>query len=201
MPSRALAPRLATSAPMANEGSAPASINAQVSIAVVVVLPWVPATPIVRRPTMTDRSPAERGHSRRPRRCASTISALSSRTAVDAMTVSTSARWSASWPTWQVMPSDRRAASTAESLASLPLTVMPCCDHQSGDRREAGAADADEEDAAELVGCRDLASGMSIFTGPPGGSSPRDAGRRHAGRCPRRPSTSPPAARDGRPAV
>ena len=106
---------------------APAASRAHVSIAVVVVLPCVPATAIVRRPAMTERSPAERGHSRSPRRSASTISGLSSRTAVDAMTVSIPSRWEASCPTWQVMPSARSAWTTADALASLPLTVTPCC--------------------------------------------------------------------------
>jgi hypothetical protein len=86
-----LVPSPATSAPIANDGSAPAAARAQVSIAVVVVLPCVPATATVSRPSITERSPADRGQTRSPRRCASTISGLSSRTAVDAMTVSTPA--------------------------------------------------------------------------------------------------------------
>ena len=49
---------------------------------VVVVLPCVPATASTREPAITAASPAERGRIRRPRRCASSTSGLSSRAAV-----------------------------------------------------------------------------------------------------------------------
>ena len=92
---------------------------------VVVVLPWVPATAIARRPTITDATAADRGSTTRPWRRASATSGLSSRTATETTRVSTSLMLAASWPRATRAPSARSAASAGESMASLPLTGMP----------------------------------------------------------------------------
>ena len=52
-------------------------------IEVVVVLPWVPATAIVRRPVIAAASASERCSTRSPRRRASTISRWSCGIAVE----------------------------------------------------------------------------------------------------------------------
>ncbi|PSK63108.1 hypothetical protein B0E53_04957 [Micromonospora sp. MH33] len=62
------------SPPITKDGSVPACWSTMVTIEVVVVLPWVPATATVRRPVIAAARASERCSTRRPRRRASTIS-------------------------------------------------------------------------------------------------------------------------------
>ena len=95
MPSWAFEPDSFRLPPIAYDGSAAQCCSATVSIEVVVVLPCVPATASVRRPTITEASAAARGRIGIPAARAATTSGLVSRIAVDTTTVSASATCSA----------------------------------------------------------------------------------------------------------
>ena len=88
-------PAAASSPPIANDGSAPASWSATVSIEVVVVLPFAPAIAMLRPAGVEAASAArawERCRTRRPAARAAASSTLSSRTAEEMTTVSAPSR-------------------------------------------------------------------------------------------------------------
>ena len=85
--------------PITYDGSNPHSVSTWEIIAVVVVLPWVPATAIPRRPSISEPSAALRCSTVSPRSRASASSGLSSRIADDATTVRASPSCSARCPT------------------------------------------------------------------------------------------------------
>ena len=68
---------------MTNDGSSPQCCRIEVTIEVVVVLPWVPATAIVRRPVIAAASASDRCSTRSPRARASTSSRWSAGIAVE----------------------------------------------------------------------------------------------------------------------
>ena len=72
---------------MANDGSSPQCCSATVSIDVVEVLPWVPATAATRRPTVSAASAWARCTTSSPRSRAAASSGLVSRIAVETTTV------------------------------------------------------------------------------------------------------------------
>ena len=84
-------PRSETRPPTMKDGSRPPSCSTRASMADVVVLPWVPATARVRRWAAMAASRTVRRTTGMPRRRASTTSGLSSGTAVEMATSSTSA--------------------------------------------------------------------------------------------------------------
>ena len=143
---------------MAYDGSAPAACSATVSSEVVVVLPWVPATATHAWP----------GHHRRPGRPSG--AAPAARGAGPRRTrgcprgrrwrrpaVSAPATWAASWPRWHGGAELAQCLrGSASPWPSLPLTGDAAGEHDPGDAGQAGAADADEVDAAELVGREQL---------------------------------------------
>ncbi len=93
---------------------------------VVVVLPWVPATAIGRRPSISAARASERCTTGMPSSAARSSSGLSSRIAEETTTqLASSARWPAAWPMCTVAPYARRASAVGESLASLPTTLAP----------------------------------------------------------------------------
>ena len=112
---------------MAKDGSAPQCCSATVSSEVVVVLPWVPATAtttaalhhrLERRRARQQPQPAPLAP--RPPR------GWSSRTAVETTTVSASPRLAGVVARRSTRaPRARSASSVRDSLASLPVTVMP----------------------------------------------------------------------------
>ena len=116
------------------------------------VLPCVPG----------DRDRPAAGHHRRPARRPGAAPAAraraprpapgwSSRIAVETTTVSASPTCAAAWPDVDVVaPSSRSSASSSESFASLPDTGDAALQHDAGDARHAGTADADEVHPAQL---------------------------------------------------
>ena len=119
-------PTSATSPPMTNPGASPASARISISIELVVVLPWVPATPIDRAWAQIDASmPARRSTGppdacgpRRPRCCVGGI-------AVENVTVSTPWTTSRSWPDVQPAPGGPQPVEHGSSRRSLPDTSWP----------------------------------------------------------------------------
>ena len=77
---------------MANDGSSPQCCSATVSIDVVEVLPWVPATAATRRPTVSAASAWARCTTGSPRSRAAASSGLVSRIAVETTTVASDGR-------------------------------------------------------------------------------------------------------------
>ena len=130
-PSRALVPRAAMRAPTAKDGSAPAASSITAIIELVVVLPWVPATAIVRWTPMAAARASERCRTRSPRARAAASSGLDSRMAVEITTVSACSMFSAAWGTKTRAPFSRSASSTGPSLASEPDTLSPCSSSSS----------------------------------------------------------------------
>ncbi|CAM5373790.1 hypothetical protein STENM36S_00835 [Streptomyces tendae] len=93
---------------------------------VVVVLPWVPATAIGRRPFIRAARASERCTTGMPSSAARASSGLSSRIAEETTTqLASSARCSAACPMCTVAPRARSASAVADSLASLPATAAP----------------------------------------------------------------------------
>ena len=90
-PSAAFVPSWAISAPAAYEGSAPAASSPTTSIAVVVVLPFAPATATRRPSAMREARAWARWRTGSPAARAAASSTLSSRIAEEMTTVSTSA--------------------------------------------------------------------------------------------------------------
>ena len=76
LPWWALVPASPSSPPTAKDGSRPQCCRATISIDVVVVLPWVPVTISVVRPSISLASTAGRRTTGMPRRRASTSSGL-----------------------------------------------------------------------------------------------------------------------------
>ena len=135
---------------MTKDGSAPQCCSATVSIEVVVVLPWVPAT----------ATAAAAGHQRRQRLCAAQHPQPAARAPRPARGCpsgwrstrrrsSASPSVAASCPTWTRAPSARSAASRRESLASLPDTRTPRASRIRAMPDMPAPADADEVDRAE----------------------------------------------------
>ena len=93
---------------MKKAGSAPIARSAQTTIAVVVVLPWVPATAISRFSAQSSASSSPRWITAAPRSRASASSGLSSPIAVETTTSAPSGRLAASWPTRGSSPARRR---------------------------------------------------------------------------------------------
>ncbi len=100
-------PRPGASPPMKKAGSAPSPRSAQASIAVVVVLPCVPATAISRFSPHSSASSSPRRRRSWPRSRASASSGLSAPIAVETITSAPSGRLSASWPTTGASPAAR----------------------------------------------------------------------------------------------
>ena len=118
---------------------------------VVVVLPCVPATamPCFRR--ISSASISARGTTGMPRSRAATTSGLSAATAVDTTTASAPATFAAAWPIAIATPSRaRRARDRALGEVGAGHLVALRREHL-GDAAHAGAADADEVDALDLV--------------------------------------------------
>ena len=157
---------------MANDGSTPQAWTATVSIEVVDVLPWVPATATLRRPAITAASATARGSTRSPRSRAAASSGLSARMAVETTTVSASPRWAGSWPTSTRAPSARSASRVGVSRRSLPETADAAGQQDPRDAAHAGAADADEVHRAQLGERRHR-------LGPGGDVRRRSSARRH----------------------
>ena len=101
------APSPGTSPPTKKAGSAPIARSAQTSIAVVVVLPWVPAIAISRFSAQSSASSSPRWIGSTPRSRASASSGLSSPIAVETTTSAPSGRLAASWPTAGSSPAAR----------------------------------------------------------------------------------------------
>ncbi|SIN10602.1 Uncharacterised protein [Mycobacteroides abscessus subsp. abscessus] len=118
-------------APTAKDGSAPAASSITAIIELVVVLPWVPATAIVRWTPMAAARASERCRTRSPRARAAASSGLDSRMAVEITTVSACSMFSAAWGTKTRAPFSRSASSTGPSLASEPDTLSPCSSSSS----------------------------------------------------------------------
>ena len=104
-PTRELAPSMGSLPPMMALGSSPPSMSTSVSMAVVVVLPWVPETATgrlnfsVSMPSITERSRVGMPFSR-----AATSSGLSALQAAVYTTHSASPMFSALWPMATGMP-------------------------------------------------------------------------------------------------
>ena len=104
----------------------PPACSTRASMADVVVFPWVPATARDFRWAAMAASRAVRRTTATPRRRASATSGLSSGTAVEMATSSTSSGTLAgSWPTVTVMPIPRNRSSTTESRRSCPRRDGP----------------------------------------------------------------------------
>ena len=86
LPLCALVPAVLIVPPIANDGSSPADCNATVSIAVVVVLPCVPATAIEVKPDISQASAWARAVTCMPRSLAATNSGLFSKIAEETIT-------------------------------------------------------------------------------------------------------------------
>ena len=98
LPRWALVPELFIIPPIAKEGSRPALWSATVSIAVVVVFPWVPATATDLFPCITSASASARGIISAPRSFAANNSGLSDEIAEET-TITSAPTWFASlWP-------------------------------------------------------------------------------------------------------
>ncbi len=169
-------PSCETSAPQANDGSAPASTRATTSIAVVVVLPLAPATATPRAPASRAARAWERCSTGRPAARAATSSGLSSRTAEETTTVSTPSRWAASWPT------HTRGAGGAQRLEHGPVGRVgaadrhPAGEQQPGDGGHPRPADGDEVDGAEAVPRRDGRGEVEAGVRDHGSAPPRRTG-------------------------
>ena len=118
---------------------------------VVVVLPWVPATAIALRPSMTEASAAARCSTRSPRCRASTSSGLSGRIAVDTTSVSAPARLEAACPTVTRAPSAASSSSCARRRGVAAGHADAPGQHDPGDPGHARPADAGEVHPAELA--------------------------------------------------
>ena len=95
------------------------------SIDVVVVLPWVPATPIERAWAQIAASIPARRSVGMPRSRAARSSMFVSGIAVEDVTASHPSTRSASWPTRTSTPAARTRSSTGWSRTSLPDTAWP----------------------------------------------------------------------------
>ncbi len=91
----------------------------------VVVLPWVPATAMVRQDRVISARVSARRSTGRPRRSASTSSGLVAGMAVEWVTASTSPTLAASWPTVTVTPRSLSRSTMGESFRSEPVTWWP----------------------------------------------------------------------------
>ena len=125
LPSPAPSPVSVRIPPITYPGSAPLCRRIVVIMLVVVVLPWVPATAMPRRPSITLARAAARCSIRRPRRRASASSGLSARIAVDTTSVSAPSMFSAACPTCTSAPWPANAVSRSLAAASLPETFTP----------------------------------------------------------------------------
>lgn len=111
---------------MAYEGARLSEERATASIDVVVVLPWVPATAMARRPFIREARASERWTTGMASSFARSSSGLSARMALETTTQdASSARCGAACPMCTVAPSARRDSAVADSLASLPATFAP----------------------------------------------------------------------------
>ncbi len=118
-------PAAGSSPPRKKVGSAPVSRSAWIAIAVVVVLPWVPATARSLPRSASSASSSPRWRTRCPRSRARASSGLSSPIAVETMTSASSGTRAASWPIAGSIPSARRRSMYEDSARSDPVTSAP----------------------------------------------------------------------------
>ena len=114
-----------TSPPMMNDGLRPASTSARASIELVVVLPCVPATAMVRRLEAMAGRISPRLTTGTPRSSAARTSGLLSRMADEMATRAASPMLAGSWPMATGTPSARSLATTGPSRRSDPVTWWP----------------------------------------------------------------------------
>src|SRR5690606_34774510 len=126
-PSLALPPNSRSSPPTAMVGSRPARSSTKAIMAVVVVLPWVPATAMPNRPLKSRARSSPREMMGMPRSRAATTSGLTAGTALETTTVSgaSCSTWAARWPMWMRAPKARKRSVAADSDRSEPDTATP----------------------------------------------------------------------------
>ncbi len=149
LPRRAPVPETRRRPPTITVGSSPASVRMVPTSDVVVVLPWVPATamPYLRR--ISSASISARRMTVMPRARAAPISGLSSWIADERTTRSAPTTCSGEWPIAhgdaERLEMARRLARRLVRAGDLEVVV----EQHLGDAAHAGAADADEVDAAQ----------------------------------------------------
>jgi len=124
-PARAFEPVSTRTPPTATVGSRPAVSKIVASIAVVVVLPCVPATATSLWPFASSASIAPRVITLSLRSIAATNSGLSCAIADETTTVVAPPTFSARWPSATRTPSDSSCATSGVRATSEPLTLAP----------------------------------------------------------------------------
>ena len=125
LPLCAFIPAVLIVPPIAKDGSRPADCKATVNIAVVVVLPCVPATATDVDSDISHANATARAAIGKPFFLASTNSGLLSVIADETITNWASARFSNAWPTWIFAPNAFNAVSIGDSFLSDPETENP----------------------------------------------------------------------------
>ena len=123
LPCLALPPSAVSSPPITQVGSMPPATKMLAIRPAVVVLPWLPATAMPKRPRISAASSAPLGSTGTPSSRALASSTLSASMAVEATTSSASCTAAAWWPWRTTAPSVARRRTTALSATSEPLTA------------------------------------------------------------------------------
>ena len=110
---------------MMNDGRSPASTSTRASMELVVVLPWVPATAMVRLTEAMAGRIWLRVATGTPAARAARTSGLAAEMAEEMATTSASARLAGSWPMATGTPSARSRSVTWLSFRSEPVTAWP----------------------------------------------------------------------------
>ena len=108
--------------PLMTVGSIPPATRSSATSVVVVVLPWVPATAMLDLSRMSSASISARRTTGRPRRRASSSSALPGLMAEEMTTTSAFSRLSADWPRKMRAPIPASRSVMGEDLRSEPCT-------------------------------------------------------------------------------
>ena len=144
-------PERSSRPPMTTVGSMPPWDRIVATMLVVVVLPWVPAMAMPYFIRISSASISARGITGISRRCASSTSGLSARTAVEVTTTSTSREILAAMAVDDLRPQLHQALGDLALLQVGAGDLVAEIEQHLGDAAHADAADADKVDFTDLA--------------------------------------------------